>query len=469
MAKRFEGADQLNEIIFQEDINSFPHRDNYRKVADVGSGHASDIEALTTASSGSEVSAARDDQADLATAIRKGDEIGGDAVNENVLNDFLVKQSGTPDENVTIDTGDAIINGRKVRVASTQTATPVNFTAVSKERIDVVHMGSSGTVGVTTGTEVTLGAGTAEAERPPDNTVILAFLFLRSGAANPSPFKPEDIRDTDNGTESFIILNNERFFVQRDRTDAHRHPANLVLNGAFNTEETGVVEGWTASNAIFARSTTQLLFGNNSGKITGDTSGPAGAVFVEQELKAPESLRGKFLTVSGYMRLDSGTTGKTGRITIRQVGDTPESDFNTTLVLTDEAWQRFHIVGFIDNSVTQVFVRLEVDTTADNLIVGFLDGIQVSVGRILTEFEYPERAVKDDDGQLLVAGQTFTTPVTFSDTVTFNGTVSFNANITTGMTVEGNVVFQQDLTVDGDFLLKGNEDSESAVLAWVGL
>lgn len=398
MADRLESANQLNEILFQDPIDSFPHRDNYRKITDLIASHASNLEALTAGSpSGAEVLTARDDQANLATAIRKGDEVQGDSITEGVLNDFLVKQSATPDDKVDVDTGEGIISGIKMRVSAVQVVDPPNFSATAKERIDVVEIGSSGTVSTTTGTEVAAGSGLVEIERPPDNTVELAFLFLRGEAS--SPFAPLPIRNTDNGTDSFIIPNRQRFFVQRDRTDAHRNPVNWVNNGAFNRLDAGALLGWTLTNGALVQETTAAnrIFGDFSGKFTGD--GVVGGSFLEFALPSPRALRGKFVTASAYLKLDSGTTAKTGRITIAQTGDTPESDFSETADLNDQIFQRIHKTGFIDNSVTAVKIRIELDTTDPSTVAGFIDGVQVQIGLILTEFEYPVRLAVGDDGQ----------------------------------------------------------------------
>ncbi|KKL67765.1 hypothetical protein LCGC14_2131730, partial [marine sediment metagenome] len=105
MADRLEGANQLNEILFQDPIDSFPHRDNYSKITALVSSHAGDIEALQAAGAppagpSAEVIASRDDQPDLQSAIRKADEILGDGVFENVVNEFRVKESTLPDDKV---------------------------------------------------------------------------------------------------------------------------------------------------------------------------------------------------------------------------------------------------------------------------------------------------------------------------------------------------------------------------------
>ena len=81
MSARLEGSRQVNEIRFQDRINSFPHRDNYQKITDVIALHATDIESLSASTSTSEIIAARDQEADLQTAVRTGDEIGGDPGN----------------------------------------------------------------------------------------------------------------------------------------------------------------------------------------------------------------------------------------------------------------------------------------------------------------------------------------------------------------------------------------------------
>ena len=74
MATRLEGGLQLNEIIFQDPIDSFPHRDNNEKITQGIADHAASIEALENAgtppaSSSAEVRAARDEAADLSDRL----------------------------------------------------------------------------------------------------------------------------------------------------------------------------------------------------------------------------------------------------------------------------------------------------------------------------------------------------------------------------------------------------------------
>ncbi len=395
MAARLEGDSQLQEILFQDPIDSLPHRQNYQDITNVISLHASDIEALLAGdpASGSEVVSARDQQPDLGTAIRKADEIVGDAIAENVLNDFLVKQSAVPDDKVVVDTGEAIIEGIKVRNASTQAVDPADFSlGITDPRIDVVYQTSSGTVAVVTGTP----AASPEAEARPDNTVELARLFLRPSGADPNV--PNDIRNTDDLTDSFIVLNLQRFFVQRNDTDRERHPANWINNGAFLTlDAAGVITGWTTSNGTLAQDSVAAnrIYGDLSGRFEGD--GVAGGSSFSFLIPTPTALRGKFVTISVFIKLDSGTISKTGRITVVQIGDTPDSDFSASADLNDQLFQRIHVTGRIDNSVTAISVKVEVDTTDPSTVVGFIDGVQLQVGRILTAFEYPVRLAQGDD------------------------------------------------------------------------
>lgn len=470
MADRLEGANQLNEVQFQSPIDSFPHRDNYSKITAVIASHAAAIEALSTAASGSEVVDARNDEPDLNTRITKADEIQGDGVFEAVLNEYLMKESAAPDDKLDVDTGEALINGRMARTATVQTVDPPNFTAVSKERIDTMYLKSDGTVDTVTGAEVALGAGTAEAESPPNNTVILGFMFLRSGAANPSPFAPEDIRDTDDLTDSFIIPNLQRFFVQRDRTDAERHPSNLLANGAFATVNSSSVlpPNWTETRGALIQDATaaNVIFGDNAGKFTGD--GVTGGNYIEQELLSPKALRGKFVTLSAHLKLDAATASKVGRISIIQVGDTPEQDFVATADLNAEQFQRLSVSGLIDNSVTQVFVRIEVDTTDMSTVVGFIDGVQCSVGKILTDFEWPERIRRKDDGTVeLTGGITFVlgTTTTFAGAVVFTGTSTTTHESGSLETYEAG----SDLVLDGTTKGNGDFDTEEGIWALVAM
>ncbi len=424
MAARLEGSKQVNEIRFQDPIDSFPHRDNNQKITDVISLHATDIEALLAGdpASGSEVVSARDQKADLGSAIRLADEIVGDGVIEGVLDDFEVVQSTVPDDKVTVKSGEAVIDGIKVRNGSTQVVDPDDFSlGITDPRIDVVYQTSSGTVAVVTGTP----AASPEAEARPNNTVELSRLWLEPSGADPNI--PNDIRDAPTAADSFIVKNGQRFFLQRDDTDPHRHPSNLINNGAFTRANTaGTLKGWAVTRGTLIQDSGAAIYGNESGKFTGDNTG--GGSFIEFALKSPTALRGHFLTASAYLQLeDIGGNPETvtARIKVVQTGDTPESDYSQTVALNKKIPVRLHTFGRIDNSVTAVAIRIEVDITDPTDVSGFIDGVMASIGRILTEFEYPTRVDIDDDG---------------------------NADF-------------QDLKVTGSSLITGDEDSESMVLA----
>ena len=490
MVDRLEGANQLNEVQFQSPIDSFPHRDNYSKITAVIANHALAIEALSTAASGSEVVDARNDEPDLNARITKADEIQGDGVFENVLNDFLMKQSGTPDDKVDVDTGEALINGRMIRVATVQTVDPANFSAADLERIDTVSLKNDGTVEVATGAEVALGSGLAEIEPPPNNSVILGFLFLRSPVGNLSPFPPADINNTDQLTESFIILNLQRFFVQIDRSHVETHQNNQVANGAFvSVDVGGVLADWVVTRGTLIQdgAVANKIFGDNAGKFTGN--GVTGGNFIEQEIFSPRSFRGQFITLSAHLKLATGTLSKVGRLSLRLVGDTPEADLIVTADLNTEQFQRLHLVGRVDNSVTQIFVRLEIDTTDSNSTVGFMEGVQMSPGKILTRFSWPERIRIRDDGTTKFPGGIVTDDLTFAvgTTTTFAGTVVFTGTSDTTWesgslidhnsgSIEKHLSSSTDtyeasslLVLDGEVKGDGHFDTEVAVLAWVGL
>lgn len=424
MALRLQGSRQLNEVIFQIFVDSFPLRNNFQQITDVAAAHADDIESIISGdpASGAEVVAARDQEAALEDAVRKGDRFIGDGIERAVLNELEVVENAVPDDRVKIKTGGGLIDGIKMLKAVEQAADPPNFSAGSLERIDVIQVASTGTVGTTTGTEVALGGGLAEAERIPDNTVDLAFLFLRADGS--SPFAPLPIKDSDDGTNSFIMKNLQRFLEERDITQPHKQYANWLTNGAFlRVDVNSTVINWTPTRGTIVRDATEKRFGDFSGKFTGD--GTAGGSYIEQTLQSPESLKGMFVTVSAYLRLAAGTTAKTGRISIIQTGDTPESDFSQTVDLNEEMWQRVHVTGFIDNSVTAVEVRIELDTTDPSTVVGFIEGVQFSIGRNLTEFEYPERISLDDAGLLFIEGGTVSGDLTILGDTALEGDLAW--------------------------------------------
>lgn len=467
MALRLSGSRTLNEITFQAFIDSFPLRNNAQQTTDVVNSHAADIEAIISGdpASGAEVVAARDQEGSLEDAVRKGDRFIGDGVERSVLNDFEVVENSTPDDKVKLKTGGALIDGIKVLKAVEQSIDPPNFTATAKERIDVVQIDSSGTGGTTTGFEVAVGSALAEIERIPDNTVDSAFLFLRSEVS--SPFAPRPIKNSDDGTNSFIMKNEQRFIEERDITIPHKHYANWIRNGAFLRVDSGsVVLDWTITNGTLVRDATEKKFGDFSGKFTGD--GTAGGSFIEQTLPSPESLQGRFITISAYLRLDAGTTAKTGRITIIQTGDTPEADFSKTVDLNSEMWQRVHITDYIDNSVTAVKIRIELDTTDPSTVAGFIDGVQFSIGRNLTEFEYPERISLDDDGDLNLGGV-----INFpsGSIINFLGGSQLNFLLSALLNLKSGSIFTAEpgstMIIDGVFEGDGAFDTEVAVLAFL--
>lgn len=398
--------------------------------------HADLIEALETGgtppgASSAEVVGARSGQTDLSASIQTADQHVGDGILKDVLDDFeTVEDQAAPDDTVTVKAGAGVINGLKVREAATQTVDPIDFTlGETNPRIDVLAMPSTGTVAVTTGTP----AATPLPERHADNTVPISVLFLRPNGANPN--EPLPIRDVDNGVDSFIELNTERFLEEKDETGSSHHPHNLIRNGAFLTVQADEsVTGWTATNLdTFERSTIKKLFGDFAARIVGAGGGPppAGLRHIEAPIPFLERLKGRFVRISVYVQLAAGVTGKTGRITLRQEGDSPAADFSDSFTVNDQGWVRMHVQGFIDNETTTAFLRVEADTTDSNITEAFFDGAQVTPGKELSEFENPPGIRQREDGSVAIVD----------------------------LTLEG------DLVVEGSTLIKGDEDSESMILA----
>jgi hypothetical protein len=343
---------------------------------------------------------------------REGDEIVGDGV----LTGFGVNQQGSPDNTVVVDGGTAIVAGHKVRAGATQTLTTTNFTAAAVNRIDVVVLDNFGVASLVTGTE----SATPVIPAVPSDTVILAYLYLRSsGIASP----PEDIVNNNGGAgTSFILLNLQRSFVQRDDTDPHRHPANIAIDGAFL--RSSALTDWTPTTGTFVQSSAQKIFGDFSGLFT-----PVTTAKVEQIVADISPLLGKWVTLSAYERLAAVNT-TTGRITIVVTGGT---DSSVSFAINNVLWQRGNITGFISPLATAVTIRLELDTTASNTTAGYFDGVQLSVGKILTEFEYPTRVFVNKDGSIDLP----------------------------------NSVLSGDVVINGSLTVTGAEDTEAAFLAWI--
>jgi hypothetical protein len=439
VALRLEGSRQLNEVIFQIFVDSFPIRNNFQQVTDVVNAHATDIEALLAGdpASGAEVVSARDQEGDLGTAIRKADELVGDGVERNVLDDFEVVQNTVADDKVKVKTGSAVIGGIKVRKDAEQSVDPPDFSlGITDPRIDVIHVASTGTAGSTTGTP----AATPLAERKPDNTVELARLFLRPSGANPNV--PSPIKDTDDGSNSFIMKHEQRFLEQKDDQEEHSHVLNILENGAgLILTAAGAPQNVTGTNLdTLERSATEKNFGDFSIRIVGAAAG-AGLRHAAWASKFVPSLQGLFVTVSCYIKLKSGTVGKTARITAVQTGDSPAADFSAEREVNDREWTRLHVSGFMDNETTALDVRVEADKVDSNTTEAFIDGVQLQLGKVLTEFEFPPRVGLRPDGSIDI----------------------------TDLSIVGDLTVGGDAAVTGDLSADGVADTDDALVAYAAL
>lgn len=405
MTDRLEGTNQLNEIIFQDDVDSFPLRDNHEKITTVVAAHALSIESLESggsppASSSAEVIAARDEAADLQTRLRDSFKASHAGIFASILNDCQVNASGTPDDKVVVDTGQGLVNGALFRETSTQTLDPANFgVGETNPRIDVVYISADGTAGVTTGTP----AATPLPEQIPANTVELAKLYLYPAGGDPNPPKP--IKNfEDNATNSFIILNVDRFLNAAGRHRVDRRATNAVLNGAFLVlDENANVWNWTATNAAIVQDS-DSLFGTKAAKITND--GSNSQHYASQAILTPTAFRGEYVTVTAYIKLDTAPAATAIQATVEvvQTGDAPAADFHDDFTINDKEWHRIVLQGWIDNEVTAIELRVYPDGDASQVSTTavLVDGVQMHVGLDVLGFEFPETLKYDQNGETRV-------------------------------------------------------------------
>ena len=455
MAQRLDGSEQLNEIIFQTAIDSFPHRDNYEKITSAVAAHATSIEALENggtppASSSAEVIAARDEAPDLQTRIRDSQSKSRWGVFAGELNDYEVAPSGTPDDKVVVDTGQALVNGQLSRETSTQTLDPADFAlAVVNPRIDVVYLSADGTVGATTG----LPAAAPLPEQIPTNTIELAKIYLRPSGGNPNV--PNTIRAFDNGTDSFVILTNDRFL--HDNRDGFRYtaPANQVVNGAgLLLDPFGVPYLWQVVNATLAQDATEQLFGDKSLKVTND--GTTSNHYLSYAISDVKHLKNKWVTASAYVKM-AATGNVSPSLFLKQSGSSPSADVEVAAVGNPEGWVRIVLQAFVDNDTTGLEVRIYPDGSGakTSSVACFVDGVQLTTGLEIRGFAYPEPVVVRDDGLVVV-----TNIDVMNDLHVYN-----DADIDGDLNVDGDAQIDGDVHIDGILYSSGGADA----IAFLGL
>jgi len=393
MATRLEGSNQLNEIIFQDDIDSYPLRDNFEKVTQATADHAASIEALESggsppASSSAEVIAAREEATDLKTRIVDSQKDVYYGIFAGVSNECKTIASGTPDDKVEVGTGQGFVNGSLFRETGAQVVDPSDFAlGITNPRIDVVHISADGSVAVTTG----LPAVNPIPEEIPSNTLEIAKLWLEPSGGNPNV--PNPIRDFSNGTDSFIILKNDRFlYLERgERPEATQ--INTIKNPAFLND----TSDWSGTNATITTVTTPVKYGNASLEITND--GSSNLHYVSQVIDNPTTYHNKQITITAFIRL-SAAGNITAAMELIQTGAAPAVSTFVEAIANEKDWIRLVLQAYVDNDVTALELRIFPDTRTvkTSSIVAFIDGIQLVRGLEVRGFQYPTLITIDDDG-----------------------------------------------------------------------
>lgn len=405
MAFRLEGGNQLNEIIFQDDVDSFPLRDNFEKVTSGVAAHALSIEALESggsppASSSAEVITAREEAADLVTRLNDSQGSQGWGIFPSILNELEVKATGTPNDKVVVDTGQGMVNGSLFRETSTQTLDPADFSlGITDPRIDVVYISADGTVAITTG----LPAATPLAEQIPANTIALARIYLEPSGGNPNV--PNDIKDFDDGTNSFIVLKLDRFLHELKQEHPRKISPNQIANGSFEgLDEDGDVFGWTATNASLAQNA-DAVFPEKSVRILND--GTNSAHFATVLPIAVDHLRGHWMTVSFWIKLSAPASGDIScAVKLKQTGDSPDQDVTVTARINSKEWQRVVAQAYIDNETTAIDIEIYPDGTTVQVSTTavLVDGVMVTRGLEVIGFQYPSPVIYDKDGNVTIHG-----------------------------------------------------------------
>jgi len=451
MAYRLEGTAQLNEILFQSMIDSFPHRDNYEKVAAAVAAHAVSIEALENggsppASSSAEVIAARDDATDLQTRIRSGQRVGHDGIIAGVLNECAVTAWSPENDKVYVDYGEGIVNGALFHSDDLQELDPADFSVgETNPRIDVVYIGADGTAGITTG----LPAASPKPEQIPDNTIEIARVFLYPSGANPNV--PKTIYDYEGSSgNSFIIPKADRFLFSSVETRPEMVRVNQVRNGSFEMlDDTGGVYAWTANNATIAQDA-DALFGDKSLKITND--GTNSIHYAQTSILNPLVMRGRWVTVTAWIKL-AGTYASANEtyVSLIQTGASPAVDTFTIVNTNTKTWTRAMLKAYVDNDVTSLTLRIFPhwrDAYADSTAV-YVDGVQLHVGKSVVGFEFPVLVKYEADGSCNL----------------YNLQVFNDLEVKGDLDVGGDSIFGGDVHVNGILYTSGATD----VIAWLGL
>ena len=458
MADRLEGSKQLNEIIFQSPIDSFPHRDNYEKITETVAAHAVSIEALENGgtppvSSSAEVIAARDQATDLQSRIRDSQSSKPYGVFSGVLDDSRVSPESPESAKVTVLAGQGVVNGTLYRVETTQTLTPANFTlGVTNPRIDVVYISADGVAGITTGNP----AATPLPEQVPYNSLPLAMIYLYPSTGNPNV--PKNIYSfEDDAGDSFIVEVLDKYIYNRRATHQGSGTMNLLMNGSFEIlDDAGDPWSWVDNNVTLAQDA-DALFGAKSLSVTND--GTFSVHYVKQTISVLPELKGSYVTVTAYVKLKSAPAASPISTTIQliETGSSPVIEDSTTISPNDKIWQRVILQAWVDNQTTALELRIfpsdmEAATSSDAILI---DGVQMTRGLDVFGFQYPVPVVCDSSGKAWVGDFEI-----MGDQV-----VDGDSHVKGDQLIDGDADITGDVHITGTLFSSGAAD----VVAWFGL
>ena len=142
-------------VNFQDDVDSFPHRENYANVKNAINDNQTQIDNLLTPPAGSEVTNARDNYATLRANIRARRGFGDRIIS---VSEFVVAEQGTPDNTVQVSTGSGTIAGIGVNKTSSSNSGVIAPSAAGKHRIVMFAIQSDNTIVGVEGSEIVVAS-----------------------------------------------------------------------------------------------------------------------------------------------------------------------------------------------------------------------------------------------------------------------------------------------------------------------
>ena len=201
---------------FQDDVDSFPHRENYENLKNAINDNQDQIDAISTAASGNEVVNARDNADTLQDRLRQASKPQKNVV----ITGLETTEQGTPDMTVQVSIGYALVNGiltQKTSITNTGTVT-----APTNKRWDVVVIESDNSITIVTGNDSNdrVLPAIAISQRP------LAILNLLSGTTSLN----DGVEITD-ASEMGCEVNRRWYWKIQDAVDSLDDRSNALIGG----------------------------------------------------------------------------------------------------------------------------------------------------------------------------------------------------------------------------------------------